>query len=380
MKIAIVNLITRTPTNHKVPVIESNKDAMIVKLAQELSGLNHEVDLYISDLYRPIKNEELGVNIIYLRTYMRGLPEIPFVPSLIGYLKNNYDVVLSSEAFQWATIFIAASRLLSRRKKFRAYIWQELSVHQRVLKKLPSKFFHRVILRFFLNWQIDKYIPRGSRACQFLISEGVNVSKVVSPVPHGVDSNIFYPDRTHKDKKYIFCPSRLVDDKGIDTVLKAFYQLLQAGLDINLIIQGDGPGYEKYKRIATSLDIIDVVYFNRKRADHHLMREFYSNAELSVIASRQDFMLFSVMESLVCGTPVVISDAIDISEEVSVHGGGEVFEYANEAMLFDTMLKLLTNKKNLSSARDAAISVKKIYTNKAVANALVRVFAEPVDC
>lgn len=380
MKIAVVNLITRTPTNHKVPIIESNKDAMIVKLVSELCRLGHQVDLYISDLYKPHELEELGIKIIYLRTYMRGLPEIPFVPTLIGHLKNNYDVVLSSEAFQWATILIAISRLFSTRKKFRAYIWQELSVHQRVLKKLPSKLFHRVILRFFLDRQIDKYIPRGNRASQFLISEGVNASKVVSPVPHGVDSNIFYPEKKQKNKQYIFCPSRLVDDKGIDTVLKAFYQLIQAGLDMDLIIQGDGPDYEKYRHIAISLGIIDAVYFNRKRADHHLMRELYSNAELSVIASRQDFMLFSVMESLACGTPVVISDAIDISDEVSVHGGGEVFEYANAAMLFETMYKLLTNKTHLSSARDAAISVGERYTNKVVANALVRLFVEPVDC
>ena len=164
MKIALVNLITRTPTRRVVPEIGSSAEAMIVKQALEFKSQGHYVVLYVSDLYQPGNEEDLGIRIVYLKTLLSGFPEIPLVPGLIAQLRNRYDFVVTSEAFQWATIFAVIARLTSWKRKPRIYVWQELSVHQRVLKKLPSMIFHQLVLRFCLDWQIAKYIPRGLRA------------------------------------------------------------------------------------------------------------------------------------------------------------------------------------------------------------------------
>ena len=151
MRIAVVNLITRTPTKHKVPPIDSNKDAMIVKLALEIQAHGHEVVLYVSDLYKPMNNEDFGLEVVYLKTHFRWLPELPFVPSLIGQLRKNYDIILTSEAFQWATIFAVLAQLSSLKCKPKIFVWQELAIHQRALWRLPSIFFHQILLRFLLD-------------------------------------------------------------------------------------------------------------------------------------------------------------------------------------------------------------------------------------
>jgi len=373
MKIAIVNLITRTPTNHKVSTIESNKDAMIVKLALELQALGHDVVLYISDLYQPIKVEDLGIKLVYLKTYLKGMPEIPFVPSLIGYLKNSYDIVLTSETFQWATIFAVIARLISFKHKPKIFIWHEIAVHQRALKQIPSKIFHLIVLKYFLDWQIARYIPRGIRAKKFLADQGLSKTKLTGPISHGVDQNIFYQERSFTSRNYIFSPSRLVEDKEIPTILHAFKALRDNGIDVDLVIQGDGPNYFAYKVIATNLKIDRFVFFNRTRVNHDDMRKLYSNAQFTVIASKQDFMLFSVMESLICQTPVIISDAIDISDEISMHGGGLVFERGNVNMLFEQM-NSFWEKGNQPSKLAVNAQLEKKFKNQSVACELIAEF------
>lgn len=374
MKIAIVNLITRTPTKRIVPPIDSNKDAMIVKLALEIQALGHEVVLYVSDLYKPILKEELGLEIVYLKTYIRGLPELPFVPSLFSHLRNKHDIVLTSEAFQWATIFAVLARLASWKRKPRIYVWQELSVHQRALKKFPSIIFHRILLRFLLDWQIFKYIPRGLRAKKFLMNQGVAMDRFVEPIPHGVDQTVFFHEPGKVCRRYVFSPSRLVQDKGIDTLLKTFKVVRDSGIHFDLIIQGDGPDASIYESLVTELSLNGVVFFNKNRVSHDEMRRFYANASLTVIASRRDFMLFSVMESLVCGTPVVISDAIDIAEEIQEHGGGEVFACDDYEMLAARIIKIFNNPDIEFALKVSAAQVSRRYTNKYIAQKFVTLF------
>ncbi len=374
MKIAVVNLITRTPTKHKVPPIDSNKDAMIVKLALEMQALGHEVVLYVSDLYKPINNEDLDLEVVYLKTYFRGLPELPFVPSLIGQLRNKYDIILTSEAFQWATIFAVLAHLTSWQLKPKIFVWQELSVHQRTLRELPSKFFHQLLLRFILDWMIFRYIPRGIRAKHFLIQQGIKDRKIISCIPHGIDPHVFFPQASNATRKYILSPARLVEDKGIDVLLRAFRNIHDEGLDIDLIIQGDGPDREVYERMTKEMEINKFVFFNRTRVNHEGMRKLYSEAAITVVASRQDFMLFSIMESLACETPVIVSDAVDISEEISEHGGGVIFPCDDHLILAKRLIDFFRADGALAVFKERAIQAAERYKNNNIAVELINEF------
>jgi glycosyltransferase involved in cell wall biosynthesis len=374
MKIAIINPITRTPTNHVVPKIGSNRDAMIVKLAGEMAALGHEVDLLVSDLYRPEVDEDVGVTVVYLKTYFGRFPEIPFMPSLITRLRNQYDVVLTSEAFQWATLFAVLARLLSFERRPRIFVWQELSVHQRMLRTLPSLFFHRIVLPVFAPG-IDGFIPRGERAARFLLAQGVRREKMLPAISHGVDQTRFSNDHRSGDKTYFLSPSRLIFEKGVPTLLEALGKLRNDGVVVKLIIVGDGPDADKLMELATSLGVVGQVEFMRQRVDHHVMRDLYNNAIATVIASRRDFMLFSIMESLVCGTPVIVSDAVDISENVARSGGGIVFPLNDSVSLAAAMLEMFKDKALRSKYSEQASELGGDFTNAHVAQELIKLFS-----
>ncbi|MGZ5017288.1 MAG: glycosyltransferase family 4 protein [Methylobacter sp.] len=374
MKIAVVNLITRTPTKHKVPPIDSNKDAMIVKLALEMQALGHEVVLYVSDLYKPIHNEDLGLEVVYLKTHLQRLPEIPFVPSLIGQLRNNYDIVLTSEAFQWATIFAVLARLFSWKNKPKIFVWQELAIHQRTLWRLPSIFFHQFLLKFILDWMISYYIPRGIRAKRFLVQQGLKDKKIGSCIPHGVDSNVFFHQASNSTRKYILSPARLVEEKGIDVLLRAIRIIRNEGLDIDLIIQGDGPSKEIYEKMAIEMEIDKFVFFNQVKVNHEEMRKLYSGALITVVASRRDNLLLSVMESLACGTPVIVSDAADNAEEISEYGGGFVFPCDNHLILAKQVMDILMTEGVSAELKEGVIYAAERYKNSNIAAKLISEF------
>lgn len=377
MKIAIINPITRTPTNHVVPKIGSNRDAMIVKLTGEMAALGHEVDLFVSDLYKPDVDEDVGVTVIYLKTYFARFPEIPFMPSLITQLRGKYDVILTSEAFQWATLFAVVARLFSFHRRPRVYVWQELSVHQRMLRSFPSLFFHRIALPVF-GPGIDGFIPRGERAARFLLAQGVRKEKMLPAISHGVDQTRFSNDHRSGDKTYFLSPSRLIIEKGIPTLLEALGRLRDEGVAVKLIIVGDGPDADELMKLATSLGVAAQVEFMRQRVDHHVMRDLYNNAIATVIASRRDFMLFSIMESLVCATPVIVSEAVDISENIARAGGGIVVPVDDSQSLASAMLELFRDKTLRSQYSEQAGEVGRGFTNDHVAQALIRRFSEPV--
>jgi glycosyltransferase involved in cell wall biosynthesis len=243
-----------------------------------------------------------------------------------------------------------------------------------MLKRLPSRIFHKVVLRFLLDWQIFKYIPRGLRAKKFLMSQGIGIDRFVESIPHGVDQQVFFHEPGELSRQYVLTPARLVKDKGIDTLLRAFKKVREAGINVNLVIQGDGPDAASYELLSSELGLNDVVQFNKNRVPHDVMRKLYSNASLTVIASRRDFMLFSVMESLACKTPVLISDAIDIAEEVREYGGGEVFACDDHKMLSSRMIEFFNNHDTALAMKEGAARVSERYTNRTVAQKFIALF------
>jgi len=173
---------------------------------------------------------------------------------------------------------------------------------------------------------ISLYIPRGTRAKNFLISQKINQNKITNPISHGVDQAYFYYDPHAKKENYIFSPSRLVSSKGINMMLNAFAIVHKRNNRINLVIQGEGPGLNEYERLAKKLNIEKNVFFCTLRATHDEMRVKYQKALATVICSTSDLMIFSAMESVACGTPLIVSKGADIYAE---------FENGKDALIFE---------------------------------------------
>ncbi|HEC93679.1 MAG TPA: glycosyltransferase [Candidatus Atribacteria bacterium] len=380
MNVAIINLITRTPLERKkAPKVNSNRDAMIVKFARELQIQGIDLDLYISDAYKPINEEKMDVNVIYLPTRLKFIfwPScLPFTPTLFNKLRNKYDVVICSESFQWSTVFAVLAKIFSFKKKMKIIVWQEMAKYQRLFKKILSLIFYKVGLRFFLDKYIDKYIPRSQLAKKFLLKQNIEEKKITQSIPHGVDQNVFYYDPNIKKENYIFSPSRLVHSKGVDVLLKAFAIVSKKIKNIELIIQGEGPKYEEYKALSKKLNIESKVKFCTERLNHTQMRIRYQKALVTVISSRSDNVTFSDMESIVCGTPVIISNGADSHINFLDGKGGMIFNSEDWSQLSDLLLKIIRDTSFRKHKEKETLEKSKLYFNSYLSKLFMKVILD----
>ncbi len=138
-------------------------------------------------------------------------------------------------------------------------------------------------------------------------------------VPNGVSTKTFYPisemkkkqlrSKLHYPYKRIFLyVGRMDEKKGVKELLLAFKQLNLP--DIGLIIAYP-PYYDEYSRkyhlalrqMQNQLKLPNIHFIQ----DYRDIRQLYQLSDLLVLLSKQEMMPLVVLESLACGTPVLVT-------------------------------------------------------------------------
>ena len=101
---------------------------------------------------------------------------------------------------------------------------------------------------------------------------------------------------------HIVTAGRLVHQKGIDRLLKAFPKLLELKENAKLWILGEGPLEFKYKRLRDSIGLKDCVHFPGFQENIYA---WFKHADLFILPSRYEGMPNALLEAMACGCPVV---------------------------------------------------------------------------
>jgi glycosyltransferase involved in cell wall biosynthesis len=170
-------------------------------------------------------------------------------------------------------------------------------------------------------------------------------NKKVYCIPNGLDSEIYAPrDKTYsrdllnipKDKKVILFVADSIDNnrKGFIFLKKAFEQLK----DPNLVLCAIG-------NKNSELDSIDNIYELGRIIDERLMSIAYSAADVFVIPSLMDNLPNTVLESLMCGTPVIGFPIGGIPDMIQDGVNGFLTDEISVNSLVATIKKFLNNSK-----------------------------------
>ena len=111
----------------------------------------------------------------------------------------------------------------------------------------------------------------------------------------------------------------LIPRKGHDLVIRALSEIEGA----RLAIIGEGPEGPRLKSLAARLGLAERVYFVG-RVPHQELANFYSAADLLVLASSREGWANVLLEALACGTPVVATDVWGTKEAVCEPIAGEL--------------------------------------------------------
>jgi glycosyltransferase EpsD len=106
------------------------------------------------------------------------------------------------------------------------------------------------------------------------------------------------------DDKIILCIGELNENKNQTTVIKAMSRILKKYTNAKLLLAGNGPSEKKLKQLAVSENVSNNIEFLGYRTD---LQDYVNLCDIAVSASIREGLPLNVMESMICGKPIVAS-------------------------------------------------------------------------
>lgn len=191
----------------------------------------------------------------------------------------------------------------------------------------------------------------------------------INVIPNGVNLQLFSNVNVDYDfrrqyamdnEKIILYVGRLVYEKGIQNLIAAMPKILDRYHDSKLIICGRGGMIDDLREQVKYLGIDNKVYF-AGYCDSKKMQKMYKFADVAVFPSTYEPFGIVAIESMLSGTPTIVSDVGGLNEIVE-HGVTGMKSYAGNAnSIADSVLALLFDPKLCANISQNAI--KKVKEN-----------------
>jgi glycogen(starch) synthase len=165
-------------------------------------------------------------------------------------------------------------------------------------------------------------------------------------IHNGVDFNLYQSAKSDSESiTDIFAIGYLTIDKGFQDLIQSLFNLKQEFPAIRCVIAGDGPFKPELENMVLKLGLSSHIRFlGNINNQYDLMR----NSKVVVIPSLwYEACPFTVIESMACGSSMVVSDAGGIPELVG--DTALVYPKADTSALSNQLKKLLTDSKLQSS-------------------------------
>lgn len=290
------------------------------RFSQELIKLGHKIDLVGTEVQESTwKHAPESIRVISLGSQTSVGAIVP----LVGYLKKERpDYILPSGAP--LHIVSAVAKFISK-SKTKVYTRTHIEMTEYMKER---GFLNREVLRFLLR------LTRNAADGHLAASRGAadNLAKVLGfPLDSvkvlynpPIDDDLLalsYRDLVHpwiSDRRVpvLVCVARLVEQKGLDTLIEAI-KLVRASRDVRLIIIGEGQLRRVLSEQAVELGVQNIIDFYG-HVDNPFA--FMRQADLFVLSANYEGFANVVAEALACGCPVVSTDAPSGPREILADG------------------------------------------------------------
>jgi L-malate glycosyltransferase len=135
----------------------------------------------------------------------------------------------------------------------------------------------------------------GVRNEVLIIPNGIDLKQLKSVSPGKVPSDLIFV-------------GRLIKEKHVDELVRAFAVILSEWPDCTLLILGNGPERETIRSLVRDLAIEDRVLFKPFLDSHNEVISLMKSSHVCVIPSTREGFGIAALEALACGLPVVTVD------------------------------------------------------------------------
>ncbi len=194
----------------------------------------------------------------------------------------------------------------------------------------------------------DLVITMGTKAVDFFREKGVNTK--ITVVSGGIKRTRFYP--TNEAPLYgIILTGRLVKIKRIDIFLNAVNYVAQRIPNVKAVIVGEGELSDELQRLSMNLGIENNVKFTGYQDD---IESWLRKSKIFVLTSDSEGLSLSMMEAMMCGLPVVVSDVGDLGDLVENGVNGYLIPRRSPELLANCLVQLLSDPGKLKAFSQAA--------------------------
>ena len=184
---------------------------------------------------------------------------------------------------------------------------------------------------------IDYFLTPSENLTQFVSNHFKKEGKTLAN-PILIEQN----QNSNSEGNYILFVGRLVPEKGILTLLKAFQNIFKQFPNEKLWIVGEGNQIEELQIFVENNELKNVSFLGNKSREELL--EIYANSKFSVVPSEYLEAYGNViLESLAFGKTVITSDLVGIKEEIEQNKVGLTYSFKNQKALEEKMVELLSN-------------------------------------
>ncbi|MCC6906476.1 MAG: glycosyltransferase [Phycisphaerales bacterium] len=178
---------------------------------------------------------------------------------------------------------------------------------------------HAAALHFTTETERRLVAPLGLAPAAHVIPNGLDWTEFETLPPRGA----FRAAHGIGDRPLVMFLSRVHHKKGLDLLLPAFALLANRQAMLAIIGPGEPEYVEQLQAQARQLGMADRVLFPGMIGGRARLEALH-DADLFCLPSYQENFGVSVIEALGVGTPVLISDQVNIHDEVAAAGVGEV--------------------------------------------------------
>ena len=207
--------------------------------------------------------------------------------------------------------------------------------------------------------RFDTIVTMGAKTIEFLRKKGVGADCQV--LSGGIDPAKFATSNK-KPSVDVIVTCRLAEIKRIDVFLQAVKLVIAKIPDVKAMIVGDGEMITELKQMAFDLGVSDNVEFtgHQNNIEHQLQK-----GRIFVLTSDSEGLSLSMMEAMMCGLPVIVSDVGDLRDLVENGINGFLVPRRSPGKFASRIIELLTDENKLKSFSAAAHNAALRYSMQA---------------
>jgi len=252
-----------------------------------------------------------------------------------------------------------------------------------------SKKIVEYLTKFYCDTTASELIVPTAKAYD-LFKQKYKFERNVHIIPTGIEIERFYKENNDKKKIadlkkklgikkndfVILTVGRMASEKSVDVLINNHKKLIKKNPNVKLVLVGDGPDLDNYKKLSNSLGLDNHLIFTGK-VSWEDVAIYYNMADIFTSASHTETQGLTVIEAMAASTPVVALNDESFRNVVIPDLNGYLFNSDNDYQKY--MLSLINDKKKLDNFSKQARINSENYSSKYYAERVLKVYETAIN-